>query len=75
MKEITSPLRAIREKCLNDCCAGLANEVKDCLCPSCALYAFRFGKNPYRKPRSEEQKEVSRQRALERGFGKKKMNL
>ena len=59
----TNPVKAIREKCLQDCCAGLANEVRDCLCPSCALYPFRFGKNPYRTKRelSDEQKEKMRE--------------
>ena len=58
----TNPVKAIREKCLQDCCAGLVNEVKDCLCPSCPLYPFRFGKNPYRTKRelSDEQKEKMR---------------
>ena len=58
----TNPVKAIREKCLQDCCAGLSNEVRDCLCPSCALYPFRFGKNPYRTKRelSDEQKEKMR---------------
>ena len=49
-KEITSPIKAIRAKCL-DCCCGSSNEVKLCTCTRCALYAFRFGKNPYRKTR------------------------
>lgn len=51
---ITSPIKAIRAKCI-DCCAGDKNEVKLCTCPDCALYPFRLGKNPYRKPPSEAQ--------------------
>ena len=53
----TSPIKAIREKCL-DCCCGSANEVKLCHIEKCPLYSFRFGKNPYRTVRvmSEEQK-------------------
>ena len=46
-KIITSPIKAIRAKCL-DCCCGQANEVKLCTCKDCPLYTFRFGKNPYR---------------------------
>lgn len=42
-----SPLKAIRLKCL-DCCCGSSNEVKLCPVTSCALYPFRFGKNPNR---------------------------
>lgn len=58
----TTPGKAIREKCL-DCC-GSANEVKACPVTECALYPFRFGKNPYRTKReySEEQKQAMRER-------------
>lgn len=45
-KTITSPIKAIRAKCL-DCCCGSAYEVKLCVCQDCSLWAFRFGKNPY----------------------------
>lgn len=47
---ITNPVKAIRAKCL-DCCCGSPKEVDLCPCPDCALYPFRFGKNPYRAPR------------------------
>ena len=46
-----TPTQAIREKCL-DCCCGSANEVKMCVCKDCALYPFRFGKNPNIKGRA-----------------------
>lgn len=56
-------LKAVRKKCL-DCMRGSSNEVK--LCPShdCPLYAFRFGKNPYRTKRemSEEQRQAVAER-------------
>jgi len=58
-KRIT-PLRAIREKCL-DCTLGSANEVS--LCPmenSCSLWPFRFGKNPNVKLSDEERERRSR---------------
>lgn len=57
-----SPLKAIREKCLD--CNFNAYEVKHCPCTDCALYPFRFGKNPYRKKKeyTEEQKENMRER-------------
>lgn len=59
----TNPVKAIREKCI-DCCCGSANEVKLCTVESCALYPFRFGKNPYRTKRelTEEQKAALAQR-------------
>ena len=47
-KVITSPLRAIRAKCL-DCCCHSAREVALCTTEHCALFHFRFGKNPHSK--------------------------
>ena len=61
-KIITSPIKAIRAKCL-DCCCGQANEVKLCTCKDCSLYAFRFGKNPYR---SRNLTDEQRRKAAER---------
>lgn len=46
----TSPVKAIREKCL-DCCCDSANEVRLCPAQDCPLHPFRFGKNPYRAKR------------------------
>ena len=43
----TTPLKAIRAKCL-DCCGGSVAEVKRCPCADCSLYPYRFGKNPRR---------------------------
>ncbi len=51
-----SPLKAIRAKCL-DCSCGSSNEVKFCPVTKCALYPFRFGKNPYRKHREYTEEE------------------
>lgn len=42
-----TPLRAIREKCV-DCMCGSFYEVKLCPSTDCPLYEFRFGKNPNR---------------------------
>ena len=41
-----NPLRAIRRKCL-DCSGGSTLEVKECVMDQCALWPFRFGRNPY----------------------------
>jgi len=49
-KKPTNPVKAIRAKCL-DCCCGQIREVELCPCTWCALYPFRFGKNPYRTKR------------------------
>lgn len=43
-----SPLRAIREKCI-DCCCGNTAEVRKCTLEKCPLYTFRMGHNPNRK--------------------------
>lgn len=61
-KQITSPLKAIRAKCL-DCCCEQINEVKFCPASNCPLHPFRFGKNPYRKRElTDEQRDAFRQR-------------
>ena len=52
----TNPVKAIREKCL-DCCCGSAQEVSMCVIEDCALYPFRFGKNPFRAEWSTERKQ------------------
>jgi hypothetical protein len=41
-----SPIKAIREKCL-DCCCGSSMEVKLCTVTRCALWPFRLGSNPW----------------------------
>lgn len=43
-----TPLRAIREKCL-DCCVGQPAEVARCHIEKCPLWTFRDGHNPNRK--------------------------
>lgn len=56
-KIVTNPVKAIRKKCL-ECSAGQIKEVELCPITDCALYPFRFGKNPYRQKRilTEEQR-------------------
>ena len=59
---IISPVKAIRAKCI-DCCCGSAHEVRLCTCEDCALWAFRFGKNPYlHREMTEEQKAAAAER-------------
>lgn len=48
----TNPVKAIRNKCRYDCCAGDQDSWKNCTCTKCFLYPFRLGKNPYRQPRT-----------------------
>ena len=63
----TNPVKAIRQYCIQ-CVANQPNEVKLCPITDCPLYAFRFGKNPYRAKReyTEEQKEAMAKRLRER---------
>ena len=59
MEYKTSPLKAIREKCL-ECCCGSSTEVKECTAQKCPIYPYRFGKNPFRQKRemTEEQRKA-----------------
>lgn len=63
MKQPTNPVKAIREWCLQ-CCGDSPTAVKECGAPDCALYHFRFGKNPYRTKRelTDEQKSALAER-------------
>ena len=51
-------LKTIRQKCL-DCVCFQAKEVELCPSKQCALWPFRFAKDPFKTPRpmSEAQKE------------------
>lgn len=40
-----SPLRAIRQKCL-DCCCFQPSEVRNCTASKCPLYPYRTGHKP-----------------------------
>ena len=40
-----TPVRAIRQKCL-DCCNGQSAEVRLCTCKTCPLYGCRMGHRP-----------------------------
>ena len=63
MKKITSPIKAIRAKCL-DCCCNNSAEVRMCPASDCPLHPFRFGKNPYRTKRemTDEQRAAAAER-------------
>ena len=62
MKTLT-PIKAIRAKC-KDCMCDQVREIELCPITDCALYPYRFGRNPYLKPReyTEEQREAMRER-------------
>ena len=44
-KRWLTPVRAIRQKCL-DCCNGQSAEVRLCTCKTCPLYGCRMGHRP-----------------------------
>ena len=72
-KEIRTPIKAIRAKCI-DCCCFQPKEVRLCTAVNCPLHPFRFGKNPYRKVR--EMNDEERQSCAERlASGRAKMSL
>ena len=54
----TELLKTIRKKCM-DCVCFQAKEVELCPSKQCALWPFRFAKDPFKTPRpmSEAQKE------------------
>lgn len=62
-KTITNPVKAIRAYCLS-CVCGSSTEVDRCPIEECALYPFRFGRNPFRTKRelTEEQKTAMAER-------------
>ena len=55
---VLSPTKAIRKKCL-ECSNFSHTEIEQCPITDCALYPFRFGKDPGRKKieMSEDRKE------------------
>lgn len=61
LPKTTSPIRAVRLKCL-DCTCNSPKEVEACPIKACPLWAFRFGRNPYRKPVSEERRAAAAER-------------
>ncbi len=42
MKKLT-PLKAIKEKCKNDCCAGYRKAWRNCNITNCPLWNYRLG--------------------------------
>ena len=44
-KKLPTPLKAIRQKCL-DCCCYEKKEVRLCAAVNCPLHPYRFGHRP-----------------------------
>ena len=55
-KKQKQPIKAIREMCI-ECMGGGKpfDLIADCSTNNCAIWEFRFGRNPYRKRASEAQ--------------------
>lgn len=71
MGEIKSPIKAIRQNCIN-CSGGDLGEVRNCMITDCPLYAFRFGKNPYvGRKMTDEQREAAIERLRKSMFTSK----
>ena len=66
-----SPMDVIRAKCL-DCSAGSAQEVRLCVSTGCVCWPYRMGRNPFRAPVSDAQREARRERA--KGFAARVRN-
>lgn len=49
---IRSPLTAIRSKCV-ECVGGSAKRANECENITCSVWAFRFGKNAFRRPKED----------------------
>ena len=68
-KKKTSPSKAIREMCI-ECMGGrgtgqnVSKLISECTSPHCPVYEFRFGNNPYHKPKYSDKQ---RMEMVERG--------
>jgi len=70
-EKITSPIKAIRAKCL-DCCCDQRDEVKLCPATTCPLWPFRMGKNPNRsRNMTDEQRQAAKERLAKARAAKK----
>lgn len=70
----TTPLKAIRAKCL-DCSCGSAAEVRECVIPTCPLFPFRMGHNPNIKLTDEQrQQRADNLRKIPKNMGKESHN-
>jgi hypothetical protein len=69
-KELT-PLKAIREKCL-DCCVGSRAEVRRCNITDCPVFPYRFGHNPNRSGIGAQNGKFGKKAKLNSSFSKEK---
>ena len=70
-KKKTNPVKAIREMCIECMGGGCPSElILHCPSKECALYEFRLGKNPYRKPPSEKKLASAMENMIKLQIGK-----
>jgi len=67
-KPIEAPLKAIRANCL-ECMGGSVDGVRECTAPTCWLYPYRMGTNPFRASKSERQMEAAHRLGRRPNFG------
>ena len=60
----TSPMKAIKLFCRDQCCNNDMDSWKNCTITDCQLHPFREGKNPFRKKRemTDEQRQAIAER-------------
>lgn len=80
-KKHNSPVKAIRENCI-ECMGGQESEgyikrIVECVSSDCALFDFRFGKNPYHTQNltDEQRKERADRLKLARSHDKRKAKV
>jgi len=82
-RKYKTPVKAIREMCI-ECMGGRGTGqnyrklIIECAALPCALYEFRFGKNPYLRPFSDKRRKELADRAkksvlIQRGVGKSRL--
>ena len=72
--KIQNPVKAILAKC-RYCCCGSTGEVEQCPMLDCAIYPFRFGKNPYRTARDYTSEQLEKMRERMRRFKSRDSDL
>jgi hypothetical protein len=60
MPKPLTPMKAIRQKCLQCCCDQL-KEVRECAVQSCALWPYRMGRRPKKQAPSLQLKQTAQE--------------
>jgi len=60
-----TPLKAILDKCKNECCCGDFKSWKFCNIERCPLLPLRFGKNPYHNSTLDKSKKLTKENPID----------